>query len=142
MPKKKAEFPRADDEYEEIWDIRKIAIGILVIILLLFGGLIVKRLILGESIAPSSFIPKIPSFKNVLGTSTSPQPVNVSFSLPTQQNVQQQIHTIQQQVTHLNVAQIASSSPQVRQIIQQIENLPNATSDQAKQACYRLCDNL
>lgn len=143
MPKKKVEFPSEKDDYEEVWDFRKIAIGVVIVIILLIGGYIAKRLILGESLNPSDMIPKMSSFNKVLGTSTDvAKPVNVSFSLPTQDAVQQQVKQIQQQVTHLNIQEIASSSPEVKQILQQIQSLPNQTSDQAKQMCYRLCNNL
>lgn len=146
MARKKAEFPSEEDEFEEVWDFRKIGIGIVLVILLLVGGYIAKRLILGQSIAPAAMVPKIPSLQTVLGKSTqsdtNPKPVNVSFSLPTQQDVQQKVAQIQQQVTHLNVADVASSSPQIQAVLQQIQNLPGASTNQVKQECYRLCDQL
>ncbi|HSD98371.1 MAG TPA: hypothetical protein VLB73_01565 [Patescibacteria group bacterium] len=145
MPRKKPEF--ADDtkeeKYEEVWDFRKILIGVVLLILLIFAGLIAKRLILHESLSPSSFVPKMPSVK---GLSTFNAPVDqvshVKITLPSQQDVQNQIQTIQQQVGNLNVAEIASSSPQVQQVLKQIENLPSGPEGQVKEACMRLCNNL
>lgn len=142
MPKKKAEF-QSEEQEEYVWDFRKIGIGIVVLLLLIFGGLVAKRLIMGQSVAPESFIPHV-SLPSVKGASTDPAdtPATQTFSLPTQQDVQQQVQQIQQQITHLDVQEIASSSPQVQQVLQQIQNLPKQSSDQVKQACYRLCDGL
>src|SRR6185312_3377779 len=144
MARKKTEFPSEEDELEEVWDFRKIGIGIVILVILLLGGYIAKRLILGQSISPQAMVPKIPSLQTVLGKSTqntnNAQPVNVSFSLPTQQDVQQKMNQIQQQVTHLNVADVASSSPQIQAVLQQIQNLPGASTNQVKQECYRICD--
>ena len=146
MPKKKPSFAEEEPEeekYEEVWDYRKIAAGVLILILLIFGGLVAKRLILHESIAPASFIPKLPSVKGVsTGPSDQTKVSHVTIKLPSPQDVQNQIQTIQNQVTHLNVAEIASSSPQVQQILQQIENLPSGPENQVKDACQRLCNNL
>lgn len=144
MPRKKVEFPEDEKEekYEEVWDFRKIIAGVVILILLLFGGFVAKRMLLHESVSPSSFIPKMPSVKG-LSTFNAPDTVShVKITLPSQQDVQNQVQTIQQQVTHLNVAEIASSSPQVQQILKQIENLPSGPEGQVKEACMRLCNNL
>lgn len=152
MPRKKIiEFPEDEKEekkgkdYEEVWDIKKIAIGVIVLVLLIVGGLVLKRIIFHESLSPSSFIPKV-SFPSVKGISTNPndqtQITHLRISLPSQQDVQNQIQNIQQQVTHLNVAEIASSSPEVQAVLKQIENIPNQGTNQAKDACIRLCNNL
>lgn len=144
MPRKKPEFAEEKEEkYEEVWDIRKIIIGVVVLLLLIVGGVFAKKLYFHESLSPSSFIPKMPSVKG-LSTFNAPadQVSHVKITLPSQQDVQNQIQTIQQQVTHLNVAEIASSSPQVQNIIKQIENLPSGPESQVKDACMRLCNNL
>ena len=146
MPRKKSSFVEEEsneEKYEEVWDYRKIAAGVIILILLLFGGLIVKRLILHQSIAPASFLPKLPSVKGVAtGPADQTKVSHVTIKLPSPQDVQNQIQTIQNQVTHLNVAEIASSSPQVQQILQQIENIPSGSTNQVKDACVRLCNNL
>lgn len=146
MPKKKVTFADDPEEEEliEVWDFRKIAIGIVFLVLLIFGGIIGKRILFHESIAPSSFIPKVPSVKGIFSnddnsSNTSP---HVKISLPTQQDVQNQIRTIQDQVTHLNVNDIATASPQVKQVLKQLQELPAGPVGQVKEACIRLCNNL
>ena len=147
MPKKKIEFPEDEKEekFEDVWDIRKVLVGLVVLVLLIFGGLVAKRILLHESIAPETFIPHI-SLPSVLGTNTGPtdstQVSHIKISLPNQEQVQNQIQTIQQQVTHMNVQEIATSSPQVQQILKQIQDLPGQGTSQVKDACVRLCNNL
>lgn len=144
MLRKKIEFPEDEKEekYEEVWDFRKIAIGVVILLLLITGAVFAKKLYFHESLAPSSFIPKLPS---VAGVATGPDTAkanHVKITLPSQQDVQNQIQKIRAQVSNLNVAEIASSSPQVQQVLQQIQNLPNAGTSQVKDACIRLCNNL
>lgn len=151
MPKKKVEFPEDNEEdedkgkYEEVWDFKKIIIGVVIVLLLIAGGLVAKRLYFHESISPSSFVPKV-SFPSVKGSATGPsdttQITHMKISLPSQQEVQSQIQNIQQQVTHLDLNEIASSTPQVKEILQQIQDLPKEGTSQVQQACMRLCGNL
>lgn len=143
MPKKKVEFPN-EEEYEEVWDFRKVAIGVVILILLFVAGFIAKRIIMGESLDPATFIPKIPSVKGIF-ISTVPGDQTTShmpISLPSQKDVTQKVQEIRQQVANLNIAEIASSSPQVQQVLKQLQQLPSYPADQAKQACMRVCNQL
>jgi len=148
MPKKKPEFPEdlprgkageKEEKYEEVWDLRKVVAGVIILLVLIASGVVGLRLYLHQSIAPSSFIPK---FSAVKGENTGPTSAPITISLPSAQDVQQQIQNVQQQVTHLNVADIASTSPQVQDILKQIENIPAGPENQVKDACVRLCNNL
>lgn len=153
MPRKKTEFAqekdlpagKAGEKYDEVWDIKKITIGVIVLFLLLAGGVFAKKLYFHESLAPESFIPKI-TFPDVKGVASNPDEItkvtHVKISLPSQGEVQSEIHNIQNQVTHLNLQEIATSSPQVQQVLKQIQDLPKEGGDQVKDACYRLCNNL
>lgn len=144
MSKKKPEFADEQEEkYEEVWDIRKVIAGVVLLLVLIVGGVIGKRLLFHESISPDSFIPKLPSVKGISTNFNAPDAVShVKISLPSQHDVQDQIQTIQEQVTHLNVADVASSSPQVQEIIKQLQEIPAGSVNQVKDACVRLCNNL
>lgn len=144
MTKKKIKFAEdpEEEEVEEVWDFRKIAVGIIFLIILVFGVIIGKRILFHESLDPASFVPPMPSVK---GISTYFQPQNVShakFSLPSQEDVQNQIKEIQQQVTHMDVNEIATASPQVQQVLKQLQQLPSGPVGQVKAACIRLCGQL
>lgn len=144
MPKKKIEYAqdREEEDLEEVWDFRKIAVGITFLLFLILGGIIGKRILFHESLDPMSFVPSLPSVK---GVSTYFQPQDGShtkISLPTSQDVQNQIQQIQQQVTHLDVNDIATASPQVQQVLKQLQQLPEGPVGQVKAACMRLCGQL
>ncbi len=142
MSKKKPKFADGEEKMEEVWDFKKIGIGIVLLVLVIAGGLIAKRLILHQSIAPSSFIPQLPTVKGASIGPISPTPLPINISLPSQHDVQQQVQQIQQQVTQLNVQEIATTSPQVLGILKQIQDLPSGPIGQVKDACLRLCNNL
>src|SRR5262249_39761753 len=110
---------------------------------LIFGGIVGKRILFHESLDPMSFVPRLPSVKGIATFNAPQQAVShIKISLPTQQDVQSQIQTIQEQVTHLNVAEVASSSPEVQKIIKQLQQIPAGSVNQVKQTCMRLCNNL
>lgn len=136
---------------EEKWDVKKIIIGT-VLLLLLAGGAYAAK----QYFAPSSIIPQDITHiqttigvkgaaTNANGSSDSPtvqSDNHATFSLPSSTDIQNQIQHIQQQVTSLNVSELASSSPQVQSIIQQIEQLPKVPANAAKEACINLCNRL
>lgn len=148
MPKKKIEFPEdaKEEKFEEYWDFRKILVGVLTLLLTValtvVGDVVVMHLLSHQPITASSFVPKFSTSQDVKAASTGPTIEPVHISIPSAEDVQNQVQTLQQQVTHLNVAEVATSSPQVQQILKQIEGLPAAPESQVKDACVRLCNNL
>ena len=57
-------------------------------------------------------------------------------ALPNNNNA---LQNIQQEVSHLKISDVSSSSPQIQKIIKQLQALPN---NQVKAACMKLCGNL
>ena len=53
--------------------------------------------------------------------------------------VQDKIDTLQKEASNINVVEIASSSPQVQKIINDIKSIENYPSDQAKSLCEQVC---
>ena len=145
MPaKKKVKFAEDPEEEEvvEVWDFRKIAIGIVFLLFLIFLGVVIKRILFHESLEPASFVPKPPTMESIASYFKPKDDNHKKFSIPTQQDVQNQIQQIQQQVTHLNVNDVATASPQVQKLLKQIQEIPAGPVGQVKQACVRLCNNL
>ncbi|MDE2025088.1 MAG: hypothetical protein KGJ07_01190 [Patescibacteria group bacterium] len=138
--KKESSFDLEDTE----WDKKKIIAGVALFALLLASIIGLKLFVLPKSIA--QHIPIGPAVK---GTSTVNDP-NTSFtdptpasiSLPTTEDLQKKIGELQQQITHLSMGDIASSSPQIQQLIQSIEALPKAPGNAAKDACIQMCNRL
>lgn len=138
MPRKKVidEEPEEEETYE--WDKPRIVIFFAVIAALLFGGLLYKHFVLDAQSVPSAG-----SFKSVQGASSSS---NDTTQLPSVESIKQsagqEIQTIQKQASQITVQQIASSSPQVQQLIQQLQQLPSQPGNIAKQTCENICNSL
>lgn len=84
--------------------------------------------------------------KSVKGAETySQNSLNLNPNLnsnPSSYKLNAIIPSLQAQVQNLNLVQIATASPQIQQIIQQIQNLPQAPINQAKNTCIELCNKL
>jgi cytoskeletal protein RodZ len=117
---------------EEVWDKKKVAIAVVVFVLILAGFIFAKNYFFPQKNKPTLN-------QNVKGIST--QKLH-SFSLPSVDDVSQKIQDLQNQVTHVDVGEIASSSPQIQQIMREIQDLPNLPKNVAKQACISLCSKL
>jgi len=56
--------------------------------------------------------------------------------------VQDKINALQEEASNINVAEVASSSPQVQKVINDIKSVENYPSDQAKSFCEQVCSGL
>jgi peptidoglycan hydrolase CwlO-like protein len=132
MPKRKIVNEEPEEEKYE-WDKPRVIIFFSIVAILLIGVLLAKHFLLD--------VQTVPTQKSVQGISTSRD-----TSLPTVQSVQQgvteQLSHLQQQATQIDVQEIASSSPQVQQILQEIKQLPSAPGNIAKQTCLNICNSL
>ncbi len=68
------------------------------------------------------------------------------FSLPLANNlssdVQKNIDSIKQEVSSLRIEEVASSSPQIQKVLNDIKELEKYPRDQAKEMCQKLCNGL
>ncbi len=138
---------------EETWNIKKIIIGIAAIGTVVGGGLAAKNYFYDQS-NPKQDTGQIikQDTQGVLGESdTQEKESNYSkerqqVSLPSVQNVketvEQRIETIRQQIVNLSPSDVASSSPQVQRIIQDLRNLQQYPTNQAREMCENLCKSL
>ncbi|MEK7558679.1 MAG: hypothetical protein AAB521_00060 [Patescibacteria group bacterium] len=56
--------------------------------------------------------------------------------------VQNQIMNLKKEALSLNVEEIASSSPQVRKLVDDLKALGDLPKNQVKGACFKICDGL
>ena len=56
--------------------------------------------------------------------------------------IQRQVQAIKQQAANINIEEIASSSPQIQNLINDLKALQNLPKDKAKEACYNICSGL
>lgn len=111
-------------EEEEVWDKKKLLFGVLFLLILLGIGYQTNKQFFNQIHLPSRI--------SVKGSSTTKVvPINL----------QEKISEIKNEATNLNVADIASSSPQVQNVLNQIKNLGNLPKNEAKQVCEQICRN-
>jgi hypothetical protein len=120
------EAPKEDVQ----WDRKKIILFLIAAVALIGIGFEAKDLILGKSIsAPVSV-----STRDVKGTATQLVPDIKS-------SVQGQLDTLKQEAQGIDLVQIASSSPQVQKVVNDLRALQDYPKNQVKAACQQICNN-
>jgi hypothetical protein len=128
MPKAKKE------KAEEIdWDKKKIFIFTAFAILLIVLFLNFKSMILGESESPKQ---KTPNYTSVKGISTEDLSNNIK------EGVGDNINNLKAEAQNLDIVEIASSSPQVQKIINDLKSLKDLPKNELKNACENICGKL
>ena len=118
---------------EEIeWDKKKIIIFSVVVLLLLIGAYVLKPMILGENLSLEDSYQK-----DVRGINIQ-EPPKQSLK----NSVSEEINNLKEQAQNINVVDIASSSPQVQKIINDLKAIQNYPSNQIKEACEKVCSGL
>lgn len=59
-----------------------------------------------------------------------------------QVNIQQKLDAVKEEVNNLNAQDIASTSPQVQKVLNDIKNLEQYPKNQVKETCQKICDGL
>ena len=118
----------------ETWNKKRIIIAIAIITLLIIGGILLKNSILGTKFSPSSFL------KSVKGVSS--QKVDKPVPLPIKATIQEKLDTIKKDINSLNIVDIASSSPQVQKIINDLNSIKDYPKNEAKDLCQKICGGL
>lgn len=123
---------------QDTWDKKKIFI--LIGILLLLGAVAVygvkTQKFLGNTIRETKGIETQENKKTE--SLESPKPSFTNF----QSTFQDKFNDIKKDAENIDVVEIASSSPQVQKVINDIKNLQNYPRNQAKEACFNICEGL
>jgi len=128
----------------ESWNKKRILITVLIAVLLGFGGYGVKSYVLDKAVSVPNFL------KSVLGVDRSQKEVKTkglntntkSIPLPLQAIIGEKLDNLKKEVNNLNVVDIASSSPQVQKIINDLNALKQVPLDEAKEICQKVCSGL
>ncbi len=113
------------------WDKRKIAVALLVLGVLLVVFLESKRLFLDKN-------------KTVLGETAvkieqeAVKPPNINIS----SQIAPKVQDIKKSVEGLNVEEVATSSPQIQKVLNDIKGIKDLPANQAKDACFKICSGL
>lgn len=135
---------------QETWDKKKIVIFITVVAILVVIGFYAKTKYFGNS-QKQSFVP-FKSSQEVAGeniesndsedSSTNSKDSFSSIQDNIKNNAQQKLESIKQQIANLNALEVATSSPQVQKIINDLKSLEQYPSNQAKEMCQKICSSL
>lgn len=125
---------------ESEWDIKKIIIGIVCAIAVIIGGYYIK-----QTYFPSLEVESIDQtpYSEVRGAYTEDTENFPDYSytdIPSE--VQKQITSLSQQVNNLNPAEVATSSPQVQKVLDDLKKLEQYPKSQAKEMCLNICKGL
>ena len=128
-PKKKAK-----EEDELVWDKKRIAIILGLVLFLIIAGKEVKDLFFPDT--------------NILGESTTitkdklEDPDVDGPNLNLQNQLDTSIEDIKENIENIDPEDVASSSPQIQKVLKDIKSIKNLPTDKAKDACYNICSNL
>lgn len=121
---------------EESWNKKRIFAAFFIIIGLIVLGYFLKTKVLGKSSSPTD------SSKNVKGATAKKEEnkeQEQGLNINVQKKVAEKIESLKQDVKGLNIVEIASSSPQVQKIINDIKSLEQYPTNQAKEICRQIC---
>jgi hypothetical protein len=113
------------------WDKKKILLFLIAAVLLIGIGFEAKDVILGTNISPSVSIPK----PDVKGAATQ-----VSSNI--KNSVQDQLDNLKTEAQNVDLVQIASSSPQVQKVINDLKAVQDYPKNQLKATCEQICNGL
>lgn len=133
---------------QEAWDKKKIFVGFLIIVLLISLGFGAKILVLDKNQTLSNFLSKDKvKGLSVQGKIITPSELQTKpLSLPSTNNIkteaEKKLDEVKQEINSLDITEIASSSPQVKKILNDIKSLEQYPRNQAKDICQEICKGL
>jgi len=114
----------------DTWNKKRVFIALLLLILLIAGGLFFRIRVLDEN---SSQIVKSATKVN------TEQDNNFEIKADIQELMKDKIDDLKEDVSNLNILEIASSSPQVQKILNDIKSLEQYPTNQLKEVCRKIC---
>ncbi|MBI4079100.1 MAG: hypothetical protein HY429_02270 [Candidatus Levybacteria bacterium] len=119
---------------EEEWDKKKIAAAAFALLVLLGVGAYYANTYIFKQTTPTVASIK----KDVAGARSE-----VKLSLPQpKEMLQEKFEDIKEEVEKINIVEIASSSPQIQKVLNDIKSLENYPRNQAKEMCKKICDGI
>lgn len=125
-----------ENQTYEIWDAKKILAGLLLFAII---ALSFKTFVLDKK---SSKVLDSKS-ASVQGTRTSETPTPTPASSEViKKNIETKLTDLKKEVNNINVVEIATSTPAVQKVLNDLKNLQSIPQSQAKQACFQVCNGL
>lgn len=124
-----------EKKQEVVWDKKKIIVFTFIIIILVVIGFRLKSHFLDSNYSlPKNTIAE--QKEQVKGVTAQDLSNNIK------QSIQQDINNIKTEAQNINVVDIATSSPQVQKVINDLKSLQNLPKNQFKDACEKVCNGL
>lgn len=119
------------------WNKKKILVAIALIILLVIGGYFFKTKILGSEASSLNQPGSVKGSSSVQENDNG----NDDKGFNIKETVKEKINNLKQQVSGLDIVEIASSSPQVKKILNDIKSLEQYPVNQARDMCKKICES-
>ena len=110
-------------EFKESWNKKRIITALIILALLVAGAIFLTK---------SGFTPNNPNQKEV-STVLSASNENLEDA------IQKQIESLKEQAANIDVEEIASSSPQIQNLVNDLKALQDLPRNQAREACMNIC---
>lgn len=120
---------------EDQWDKKKILLFFIASILLLAVGYQIKTVTLGKNFSLNKDSVSLIN-SDVKGASVTNQPQK-----DLRKDIQAQIDSLKSDAEDINLVDIASSSPQVQKVINDLKALQDYPSNQLRDVCKKVCRN-
>lgn len=117
------------------WDKKRILIGLGILTVIIIAGFEFKGLFLNKN-------------GNVLGETNINKPSEIEKpnvkppSINFQSEVGSTIADIKKNIGQLDTREIASSSPQIQKVLQDIQGIKDLPSNQAREMCLKICSGI
>lgn len=119
------------------WDKKKILLFLASVLFLIVAGFLLRTMLLGENASLKNF--SLPKAKiDVKSESTKA----LSPAQDIKENIQNEINSLRNEAQNINIIDIASSSPQVQKVINDLKALQDYPSNEIKKTCERICSGL
>jgi hypothetical protein len=112
------------------WDKKKIVLFLVAAIALIGIGFEAKDMILGTSVSPAVSVAK----PDVKGAATE-----VSSGI--KNSVQNQLDNLKAEAQNVDLTEIASSSPQMQKVVNDLKALQDYPKNQVKATCEQICNS-
>jgi len=116
---------------EESWNKKRIFIVTFLALFLMVGGYFFKIRFLDKNSPQPE--------ESVKGVSTEEKNIEPEFKVNVQETVKEKIESLKKEVSGLDIVEIASSSPQVQKIFNDIKSLEQYPTNQVKEICRKIC---
>lgn len=117
-----------------VWDKKRLVIALVLVFVLVFGVDKLKNM----------FFPHT----NILGESTIKKASEIEKpdvqgpNMDLQSHVTSSLQDVKDNINSINPEEVATSSPQIQKVLHDIQGIKNLPSDQARNACLKICSGI